>query len=269
LGTLKRRAQATTGQLDASTLHRSQHAVRAAHEALSAMKADPVMYADLAGQEIPARKLVAEARSFNIQRRDWIYAEDLNFWWHGNIRVALRGPNGSGKSTLLKALLGERFATRGELRGGDLSTLYVDQRCSSLDDERSVFDHVRAISNASDSELRNELARFLFAKESIFQPVGQLSGGERLRAALAQGLLNAKRPELLLLDEPTNNLDLANVEFLENLVSQFRGPLIVISHDERFLANCGIDVEFTLRGGSDDAMRRTVTSRARASLPAT
>jgi hypothetical protein len=113
----------------------------------------------------------------------------------------------------------------------------------------SVFDHVRAVSSTSDSRSAQRGGP-LPVEGSRHQRVGELNGGERLRASLAQGPLNDQGPELLLLDEPTNNLDLANVEFLKTLVSQFGGPLIVISHDERFLANCGIDVEFTLSGTS-------------------
>jgi ATPase subunit of ABC transporter with duplicated ATPase domains len=71
-----------------------------------------------------------------------------------------------------------------------------------------------------------------------------LSGGERLRAALARGLLSTEKPELLILDEPTNNLDLANIEFLEKLVAGFRGAVIIISHDEVFLKNCHATTEF-------------------------
>jgi ATPase subunit of ABC transporter with duplicated ATPase domains len=247
LGTRKRRAQTTTGMINAATLERSHDAVRAAHEALNDLKIEPVMYADVIGREIPAQKLVAEARDFNIRLGTWVYAEDLNFAWRGNVRAALRGSNGSGKTTLLQALLGHEFQTRGELRHGALNALYLDQRCSSLNNETSVLDNVRAVSSASEGELRNALARFLFAKDAVFQRVGELSGGERLRAALAQGLLSGQQPELLLLDEPTNNLDLANIEFLERIVSEFRGALVVISHDERFLANCGISQELTLR----------------------
>src|SRR5262249_4131909 len=154
-----------------------------------------------------------------------IYHEDLDFTWRGNIRVALKGANGSGKSTLLSALLGASLHTRGELRRGDLATLYLDQRSSQLDDRKSVFETVRAGSPASDSEIRSGLARFLFSKDSVFQRVGDLSGGERLRAALARGFLAARKPQLLMLDEPTNNLDLVNVRFLERLISDFRGAL--------------------------------------------
>jgi ATPase subunit of ABC transporter with duplicated ATPase domains len=154
-----------------------------------------------------------------------------------------------GVSYLLAALAGVEFETRGHLCRGDLATLYLDQRCTRLDDGRSVLENVRAHSSMDETELRNGLARFLLTREAVFQSVGELSGGERLRAALACGFLGARKPQLMVLDEPTNNLDLANIRFLEGLASEFRGALVVVSHDEVFLRNCGISGQFPIEGG--------------------
>ncbi|HEY0685411.1 MAG TPA: ATP-binding cassette domain-containing protein [Steroidobacter sp.] len=245
-GGRKRQAQVTSGKRDTALVNRAEAAVHKAREALSQVKVDPVMYADLLGHELPAQKLVAEADGFNIRFNDWIFATDVDFAWRGNVRIALKGANGSGKSTLLKALMGTLFETRGHLNRGNLVTLYLDQRGSVLDEDASVLDNIRAVSADNESGIRNDLARFLFAGDAVFQKVRDLSGGERVRAALARGLLGTQKPELMLLDEPTNNLDLANIEFLENVVAQFHGALIVVSHDQRFLDNCGIDAEFVL-----------------------
>jgi ATPase subunit of ABC transporter with duplicated ATPase domains len=255
LGGRKRRAQETTGRLNVAALERAEAAVREVRTALDELKIDPVMYADIASCSIPAQKLVAEAHGFNVRFRDWIYAQDLDFAWRGNVRVALRGANGAGKSVLLRALLGDELDTRGEWRRAPLATLFVDQRCSVLDDDRSVFDNVRAVSSATDSELRNGLARFLFAGDRAFQPVRQLSGGERLRAALARGFLSTFKPELMVLDEPTNNLDLANIEFLEAVVRRFDGAVVVVSHDERFLKGCELREELSVSAGPSPAQR--------------
>jgi ATPase subunit of ABC transporter with duplicated ATPase domains len=244
IGARKRRAQTTTGKIDVSTLRRANDAVRAAHEAFAELKIDPTMYAELMGREIPEQKLIAETRGFNIRFQDWIYPKDLDLSWRGNVRIALKGGNGSGKSSLLKMIMGANFETRGEFRAGRVNTLYLDQRCDILDDTKSIFENVRDASLLSESEIRNGLAKFLFAKETVFQNVASLSGGERLRAALARGLLSTEKPELLILDEPTNNLDLANIEFLERLVAGFRGAVIIISHDEVFLKNCRATTEF-------------------------
>jgi ATPase subunit of ABC transporter with duplicated ATPase domains len=245
-GGRKRAAQVTTGKRDVALVERAESAVKSAHEAFENMKVDPVMYADLLGQDLPSQKLIAEARSFNIRFDDWLYAHDLDFSWRGNIRIALKGPNGSGKSTLLKALTGAALTTRGELTRGQLVTLYIDQRCSVLDDSLSVLDNIRSVAPGSESDIRTQLARFLFTRDTVFQKASSLSGGERLRATLARGLLSTDKPELLLLDEPTNNLDLANIEFLETLVREFHGALIVVSHDRTFLEHCRVSEEFEM-----------------------
>jgi ATPase subunit of ABC transporter with duplicated ATPase domains len=245
-GGRKRAAQVTTGKRDVALVERAEAAVTRAHEAFADLKIDPAMYAELMGQELHSQKPIAEARGFNIRFHDWLYPQDLDFSWRGNVRLALQGPNGSGKSTLLKALTGAPSITRGELNRRQLVALYVDQRCSVLDDTLSVLDNVRCVAPGSESEIRTHLARFLFTKDTVFQRASSLSGGERLRATLARALLATAKPELLLLDEPTNNLDLANIEFLETLVREFRGALIVVSHDRRFLENCGVSEVFEL-----------------------
>lgn len=249
LGGMKRRAQATTAKIDVATLDKAQDGVREAYKAYQNLKLNPMMYAEISGSPIPNQKLVAEAFEFNIRYKDWLFKKNLNFAWRGNIRLALKGKNGSGKSSLLKAILNQSSGEiHGKIRSGNLKTLYIDQRGESLNDNLSLFENVRENSRLDQSELRNQLAQFLFAEESVFQKIDSLSGGERLRASLAKGLLSNEKPELLILDEPTNNLDLKNIEFLENLVREFKGALIVISHDEVFLENCNIseiyEVEF-------------------------
>jgi ATPase subunit of ABC transporter with duplicated ATPase domains len=255
LGIRKRNAQATTGKIDSGTLDRTEQAAARLSEALRAQKTDPVLYAAFAGRALPAQKLLAEAIGFNVRysepsENQWVFNRDLDFVWKGNVRIALQGSNGSGKSTLVNALLGtlpQTAVTRGELRTGNnrnSQILYLDQRCSLLDEDSSVFENVRAVSNASDTEIRNTLAGFLFTRDTVFQPVRTLSGGERLRAALARGFFATTLPEVLVLDEPTNNLDLANIAFLEKVVAGFEGAVIVISHDPEFVRNCGVDNDF-------------------------
>lgn len=246
IGARKRQAQATTGKVDSSTMEKANTKVKEAYEAFSEIKIDPIMYADLTGVEIPGQKLVAEAKDYNVFFGKWLYENDLNFSWRGNIRLAIKGANGSGKTTLIRAILGNSLKTKGELRLGKLATLYLDQQCSILNDTQSIIENVRSVSKMTESEIRNNLAKLLFTGDSVFQEVHSLSGGERLRTALACGLLAEERPALLILDEPTNNLDLGNIKFLESLISQFKGAVIIISHDEFFLEKCGIDAELSL-----------------------
>lgn len=252
LGLKKSAAQATTGRVDAAGRARADEAVARARGALDALKVDPVVYARLRGRALPAGKLVAEATGFNLRHDEtspWLYPAGLDFSWRGNARVHLRGGNGSGKSSLLRALTGSQFASpclRGQLRRGDLATLVIDQRGSQLDPEATVCANVMRATGLPENEVRNRLAGFLFTGERVFQRVATLSGGERLRAALAAGMLGDVVPELLVLDEPTNNLDLPNIRMLESIVASFAGAVILVSHDEAFAEACGMQETFEL-----------------------
>src|SRR5690606_11220163 len=95
-------------------------------------------------------------------------------------------------------------------------------------------------------EIRSLLAMFLFPGDTVHQRAGTLSGGERMRASLAKILICDPPPEVIFLDEPTNNLDLANIEFLESLLNQYEGAIIVVSHDEEFLKALNITEEIIL-----------------------
>lgn len=246
IGARQRQAQATTGKIDDQTFRQAQAAIQQAVTAFKDIKVDPMMYVDLIGHTVANQKLVAEAKNFNVYFQKWIYQNDLNFAWRGPIRKAIQGKNGSGKSTLIKSLLGHEFSTRGTIQRGNLKTIYIDQSCSMLDEQKNILENVCQFAATDKASVRNKLAQFLFVKDSVFQAVASLSGGERMRVALACAFLSHEKPELLILDEPTNNLDLPNIAFLENIIRQFCGALLIVSHDDFFLQNCNINEVFNV-----------------------
>jgi ATPase subunit of ABC transporter with duplicated ATPase domains len=127
---------------------------------------------------------------------------------------------------------------------------YLPQRVDGLDDAASVLENVRgAAPSVPVPELRNRLARFLIRGAAVDRPVGSLSGGERFRVALARLLLADPPPQLIVLDEPTNNLDLDTVDQFVDALAAYRGAVLVVSHDDAFLARLGIDT--TLELGPD------------------
>ncbi len=160
----------------------------------------------------------------------------------GPERIALTGPNGAGKTTLLRLVAGEIAPATGRVRRYDPTTIRtLPQRLDLLVEGESVLANLRRFApGVPDPELRNRLAGFLFGGDRVHLAVGDLSGGERLRATLACLLAAAPAPPLLLLEEPTNTLDLGSVRQLEQALAAYEGALVVASHDHPFLAAIGI-----------------------------
>jgi ATP-binding cassette subfamily F protein uup len=156
-------------------------------------------------------------------------------------RIGLIGPNGSGKTTLLKLLVGEIPPDAGTIRhGARVQIAYFDQQREQLDPERSVADSINdgndtVVVNGQSRHVVGYLADFLFPRERAVSPVKSLSGGERNRLMLAR--LFARPANVLVMDEPTNDLDIETLELLEELVADFPGTVLLVSHDRAFLDN--------------------------------
>jgi ATP-binding cassette subfamily F protein uup len=164
--------------------------------------------------------------------------ENLNFTVRAGMRVGLVGPNGSGKTTLLRLLRGDLAPAAGQIRKADpLRMVYFDQN-RQLDPDLLLR---RALSPDSDAvvyqgnviHVASWAARFLFTGEDLNRRVGQLSGGERARVLIAQLMLQPA--DVLLLDEPTNDLDIPTLEILEESLLEFRGALVLVTHDRYML----------------------------------
>ncbi|MGP2924168.1 ABC-F family ATP-binding cassette domain-containing protein [Serratia bockelmannii] len=221
LGTLRKQHQDRRDSLDA--------AVREAYQRVE--EEQPVLLA-LPGSEVNANKQVLVLERLQLP---FVSAPPLDLRIDGPMRVALTGPNGCGKSTLLKTVLGQLVALSGHCHC-PLSTAYLDQTLSQLDPGLSVMEHLGLQdSPLAEGALRTRLAQLQLGADRIALPLGSLSGGERLKAALACALWRRQPAQLLLLDEPTNHLDLASSLAIETALADFPGAMLVVSHDEDFL----------------------------------
>jgi ATP-binding cassette, subfamily F, member 3 len=164
-------------------------------------------------------------------------------------RIGIVGPNGAGKSTLMRILAGRQKAMAGRVEMGHGAVVgYYDQDTSHLrEDGTAISELGRVHPGLTDEQLRGQLARFLFRGKEVEKPVPALSGGERARLSLA--MLTLEKPSWFALDEPTNHLDLAGRTALEEMLSEFQGALLAISHDREFLDGL-CDHIFEVEGGT-------------------
>lgn len=257
-------AQVSAGRLRTEVAGKEADARAVYDEAQLRVRDDEHVRLDLPDPAVAAGRRIAEfacaAPGEPEEQGEAGPGEERRWIVQGPERVAVVGPNGSGKTTLLRRLVeraGGRAGAPAAPAGGAVSAValtdrigYLPQRVDGLDEAASVLDAMReAAPGVPDRELRNRLARFLIRGDAAERPVGALSGGERFRVALARLLLTDPPVQLLVLDEPTNNLDLDTMGQLVDALASYRGALVVISHDDAFLARLGIDLTLELRDG--------------------
>ncbi|WGW01810.1 ABC transporter ATP-binding protein [Vibrio sp. YMD68] len=221
-------------------------------------------------------KIVFEAENLNYSIEGKTIVSNFNFNIMRGDRIALIGPNGCGKSTLLKLLLNDLQPDSGRLHcGTKLEVAYFDQYREILDPEKSVIDNLadgkqEVMVGGRERHALSYLQDFLFAPKRARTPVKALSGGEKNRLLLARIFL--KQNNLLILDEPTNDLDIETLELLEDLLANYQGTLLLVSHDRQFVDNTvttswifegnGVIEEFV--GGYHDAQQqRAQVNKAR------
>ena len=216
--------------------------------ALKAMRRERAQRRELAGNvkmaaaaaQASGRKVV-EATGIRHAYGGRVLLDDVSTTIMRGDRVGLIGPNGAGKSTLLRILLGELQPQRGEVRlGTGLQIAYFDQHRSQLDDSLNALENVAEGRefievNGARKHVIGYLQDFLFTPERARAPITRLSGGERNRLLLAR--LFAQPSNLLVMDEPTNDLDVETLALLEELLLDYKGTLLLVSHDRDFLDN--------------------------------
>jgi ABC transport system ATP-binding/permease protein len=186
-------------------------------------------------------KLVIEAENVHFHYEDQVVVKGFSTVIQRGEKIGIIGPNGTGKTTLLRLLMGELKPHTGSIEFGvNVEVGYFDQLRSQLDEGRSAMDNVgqgrdTITINGRPRNLVGYLEDFLFERDRINAPIATFSGGERNRLLLAR--LLAQPANLMVLDEPTNDLDIETLELLENLLLEFSGTLLLVTHDRALLNN--------------------------------
>jgi ATPase subunit of ABC transporter with duplicated ATPase domains len=226
-GLRKNAAEVSAGKLRNSHIDKLESARETLDHAAESVRADREIRV-----ELPGTRLYPGQDVLDLEQVELANGPVVELRVSGPERIALTGRNGAGKTTLLRRIVAE---------GPKVPWRLLPQRLDVFDETRTVFENVAAAApHATPERIRGQLARFLFRGADADIAAAGLSGGERLRAALATLLLAEPAPRLLMLDEPTNNLDLPSLAHLTQALASFEGALIVVSHDERFLDDIGV-----------------------------
>ncbi len=229
---IKARRTRNEGRVRALVELRKQRAQRRELEGSARLSVD---------EGVASGKLVAEAKRLSYAWGEKPIVRDLSLRIMRGDRIGLVGPNGAGKTTLLRLLLGQLEPTSGSLRlGTKLEVAYYDQLRAVLEGDKTVLENIAEGREFVDVQGQRRhvisyLQDFLFSPDRARVPVKALSGGERNRLLLAR--LFARPANLLVLDEPTNDLDIETLELLEELLVDYPGTLLLVSHDRAFLDN--------------------------------
>lgn len=199
--------------------------------------------------ELHTGKILVTAKGINYAYNDTLLWQDpLSFQIGSGSRLAIKGDNGSGKTTLIRIILGALEPVSGSVTRAETKAIYIDQDYSLIDDALSVYEQAQQFNTGhwQEHEMKSRLTHFLFTEAFWEKPCAALSGGEKMRLILCCLTIGNQAPDIIILDEPTNNLDIQNVEILTAAIRDYKGTLIVVSHDAYFLEQVGVEEEIRL-----------------------
>ncbi|WPP50987.1 ribosomal protection-like ABC-F family protein [Catalinimonas niigatensis] len=202
------------------------------------------MKLDFEDSALHSGKILVSAQDINFgYTHHLLWKLPLSFQIRSGERINIKGFNGSGKTTLIKIILGVIQPTSGTIKSADLSSVYIDQDYSLIKNTLTVYQQAQTYNfdSLQEHELKIRLNRFMFDKEFWDKPCHTLSGGEKMRLMLCCLMISNHAPDLFVLDEPTNNLDIQNIEILTSALNEYRGTVIVVSHDSYFLNEIKVD----------------------------
>jgi ATPase subunit of ABC transporter with duplicated ATPase domains len=249
MNTLRNNAEKNSSKLQSVHTEKISGISHELRDLRSSVRNSDQMKVNFNDSNLHSGKILITAENINFSYGEQkLWKENLSLEIRSGDRISIKGGNGSGKTTLIKLLLGKIEPSEGQINRSGFNSIYIDQEYSLIDNDSTLYDFVQTFNDSAmqESEVKTLLSRFLFGKDTWDKKCGMLSGGERLRLLLCGLSISNKAPDMIVLDEPTNNLDLQNVDILTHSIKDYHGTLLLISHDEVFLEEIGIDREFSL-----------------------
>lgn len=202
-----------------------------------------VLKIDIGSSTLHHGKILIDAVGITYSFDDKFLWEPLTFQIRSGSRVHIKGSNGAGKTTLLKLVTGGLDTTAGHLNRAGFTYLYLDQDYTIINPSLSVFEQIQHYNsrNLQEHELKSLLIYSQFARSTWDKKCSVLSGGEKMKLSLCCLAVSNHTPDMLILDEPTNNLDVKSLDVLTVAVKEFNGTMLIISHDEYFTREIGIN----------------------------
>ncbi|MBO9673533.1 MAG: ABC-F family ATP-binding cassette domain-containing protein [Sphingobacteriaceae bacterium] len=247
MNTLKNNAEKSTAKLKSVHAEKLDHISAELGQLRSALPDADKMKIGFSAAALHKGKSIVEAKEINfVFSGQLLWKEPVSFQIFSGGRYAVIGRNGSGKTTLIRLILGQLEPLMGSLNRAGVSSMYIDQDYSLIDNQLTVYEQAQQYNSGAlqEHEVKIRLNRFLFSKTDWDKPCSALSGGEKMRLILCSLTISNQSPDLMILDEPTNNLDIQNIEILTSAINGYQGTLVVISHDKYFLDQ--INVEYTI-----------------------
>lgn len=249
MNTLRNQAENSTSKIKSIHTEKISGISQELQELRSALPAVDKMKIGFDKSALHSGKILFTASAINYGYNDvLLWKHNLSFQIVSGERIVLKGLNGSGKTTLIKIITGKLAPKTGVVYRAENKSIYIDQDYSLIDNSLKVYEQAEQFNSGTlqEHEIKIRLSRFLFSKEDWEKRCRTLSGGEKMRLMLCCLTIANQSPDIMFLDEPTNNLDIQNIEILTSAVNEYRGTLIVVSHDEYFLEQVNMQREIEL-----------------------
>lgn len=243
MNTFKNNAEKSTAKLKDVHAEKTGMLAKELNDLRKTLPGADTMRFDFDDSTLHKGKILFRASNINFSYADvFLWKENIDIQITSNERIAIKGLNGSGKTTLIKIILGQLQQTTGSVYRAINSSVYIDQDYSLIKDEFSVYEQAQQFNTTAlqEHEIKNRLNRFLFTKEFWDKPCNALSGGEKMRLMICCLNISSQAPDIIVLDEPTNNLDIQNIEILTAAIYDYKGTVLVVSHDAIFLEQINI-----------------------------